>query len=205
MRKSIAQIYDAFADTYEQNRGLFDMSAVFEGFFQRFTGTVGNLLDLGCGAGEPFAAAFIRRGWTVTGVDCSARMLELAARHVPEMMRILSDMREVRFESGRFDAVTLVYALFHVPRDDHAALFGRIFQWLKPSGRLLFTYATREYTGQDTFDGYKAFLGEDLYYSHKRPEDLYADLEGIGFVIEAQDYRAIGGETFLWVTALKPA
>lgn len=69
MRKSIAQLYDACADTYEQNRGLFDMSAVFEAFFQRFTGTVGNLLDLGCGAGKPFAAAFIRRGWAERARD----------------------------------------------------------------------------------------------------------------------------------------
>jgi hypothetical protein len=68
---------------------------------------------------------------------------------------------------------------------------------------LLFTYATSEYTGQGEFDGYKEFMGQQFYYSHKTPEELYTDLERIGFRIEARDYRDIGGEVFLWVTAGK--
>jgi hypothetical protein len=46
-------------------------------------------------------------------------------------------------------------------------------------------------------------LGEELYYSHKTPQDLYKDLINAGFKIVSADYRAIGGETFLWVT-VKP-
>ncbi len=83
---------------------------------------------------------------------------------------------------------------------DHAALFERWRRWLRPGGKALFTYATKAYTGSDEFDGTKRFMGEDLYYSHKRPEALYADLERIGFAIEAKECREIGGETFLWVT-----
>jgi hypothetical protein len=48
-------------------------------------------------------------------------------------------------------------------------------------------------------------MGQRLYYSHKRPEQLRADLKRLGFVIEGWDYRNIGGEVFLWVTASKPA
>ena len=204
MRKSLAQIYDGFADTYEENRGLFDMTAVFEAFFGRLGPERGRVLDLGCGAGEPFAATFIRRGWSVTGVDFSAHMLEMAAKYVPAMEAVLSDMREVEFPPARFDAVTIIYALFHLPRDDHRALFEKIHHWLRPGGSILFTYATEAYTGRPEFDGYKSFMGQELYYSHKRPEVLREELEAVGFAIDATDYREIGGETFLWVTAHRP-
>ena len=204
MKNALADLYDGLAATYDQNRGRFDMTEVFEDFYRRLPRPPGEVLDLGCGAGEPFAAAFMDRGWLVTGVDFSPGMLRLAARHVPGMRTLYADMRTVAFAPGRFDAITLIYALFHVPRDDQTTLFADMFSWLKPEGRALFTYATEEYTGQPAFDGHKEFLGQTLYYSHKTPESLYRDLQQIGFVIEARDYREIGGETFLWVTVAKP-
>jgi len=68
-------------------------------------------------------------------------------------------------------------------------------------GKVLFTYATKEFTGSIEFDGYKEFMNQELYYSHKSPDKLYADLENTGFNIESADYRNIGNEIFLWVTA----
>ncbi|MEN8174674.1 MAG: class I SAM-dependent methyltransferase [Pseudomonadota bacterium] len=204
MRKSLARIYDEFADSYEENRGIFDMTEVFDTFYRGFSIEKGSVLDLGCGAGEPFAAGFLAQGWSVTGVDFSQRMLEMAARYVPSMDAVHADMRDVEFGRDQFDAVTIIYALFHLSRADHAPMFEKIFGWLRPGGRMLFTYATQEYTGQVEFDGYKEFLGQELYYSHKSPDRLYTDLEDVGFEIEARDYRDIGGEEFLWVTVSKP-
>ena len=201
---TLREIYDGFAETYEENRGLFDMTEVFNSFYARLEVKKGRLLDLGCGAGEPFARFFIDRGWTVTGVDFSERMLELASKYVPEMQTIHADMREVEFEPSQFEAITATYSLFHVPSNDHAALFDKFYQWLCPKGKALFTYATKQYTGSIEFDGYKAFMDRKLYYSHKSPDKLYADLERIGFNIESTDYRNIGNEIFLWVTVSKP-
>jgi cyclopropane fatty-acyl-phospholipid synthase-like methyltransferase len=201
---TIREIYDEFAEAYAKNRGLFDMAEVFDSFYARLEVKKGRLLDLGCGAGEPFAGFFVDRGWTVIGVDFSERMLELASKYVPEMQTIHADMREVEFEPGQFEAITSIYSLFHVPCNDHAALFNKCYQWLRPKGKALFTYATKEYTGSIEFDGYKGFMGRELYYSHKSPDKLYADLERIGFTVESTDYRNIGNEVFLWVTVGKP-
>lgn len=203
MKSSLQEIYDKFAATYEENRGLFDMSEIFNSFYGCLDVKKGELLDLGCGAGEPFARFFVDRGWRVTGVDFSEQMLALAAKYVPEMKTIRADMREVEFGSGNFEAITAIYSLFHIPCCDHASLFEKFYRWLCPQGKILFTYATKEYTGSDEFDGYKEFLGQKLYYSHKHPDELQADLKNIGFHIESWDYRDIGGETFLWVTAGK--
>lgn len=203
MNTSLLKIYDGFAQTYEENRGLFDMTEVFNSFYEELGSKKGRLLDLGCGAGEPFPRLLIDRGWKVTGVDFSGKMLELAAKYVPEMKTIQSDMLKVEFEPNQFDAITAIYSLFHVPSTDHLSLFEKFYKWLVPQGKALFTYATQEYTGQTEFDGYKEFMGQELYYSHKKPEELYTDLEQIGFNIESRIYREIGGETFLWVTMSK--
>lgn len=204
MKTSLQEIYDKFADTYDQSRGLFDMSEVLNSFYGRLNVKQGRLLDVGCGAGEPFARFFIDQGWAVTGIDFSAKMLALAAKYVPEMPTIRADMREVEFAGDCFEAITAVYSLFHIPSNDHAALFDKFYRWLCPQGKVLFTYATKEYTGSKEFDGYKEFLGQKLYYSHKNPDELWTVLENTGFNIESRDYREIGGETFLWVTVSKP-
>ena len=200
----LQEIYDGFAETYEENRGLFDMTEVFDSFYRCLNVEKGKLLDLGCGAGEPFARLFVDRGWTVIGVDFSKRMLELASKYVPEMQTIHADMRQVKFEPGQFDAITATYSLFHITSNDHADLLNKFYHWLCPNGKALFTYATKEYTGNVEFDGYKQFIGQDLYYSHTSPEKLYTVLKEIGFSIESTDYRDIGSEIFLWVTVHKP-
>lgn len=51
---------------------------------------------------------------------------------------------------------------------------------LKPGGRLLLTLATREYTGQDEFDGEMEFLVRRLPYSHDWPEVALGKLQAAG-------------------------
>ena len=59
MKPTLRDIYDEFAATYEANRGLFDMKSVLEPFFACLGREKGRLLDLGCGAGEPFPRFFL--------------------------------------------------------------------------------------------------------------------------------------------------
>ena len=205
MQNPLSEIYDRFAETYEANRGQFDMTAILDDFFARLRHIqAGCLLDLGCGAGEPFPRTFLDRGWSVVGVDFSARMLELAARFAPGMRTLRADVAEVDFAPGQFDAIASIYALFHVPRSRHPALFANFRRWLRPGGKILFTYATREYTGRDEFDGTKEFMGQPLFYSHTTPDALRGQLLAAGLAVEDFRMREIGGESFLWVTAAKP-
>jgi len=203
MKDELRKIYDEFAETYEKNRKIFDMSEILDSFYSKLEIEKGKLLDLGCGSGDPVARYFADRGWSIIGVDFSAKMIELASKYVPEMQTIHADINEVNLEQNQFNAVTASYSLFHIPAKKHYALFNKLYQWLRPNGKALFTYATKEYTGSKEFDGYKDFMGQKLYYSHKDPVELYTDLENIGFKIESTDYRNIGNETFLWVTIKK--
>lgn len=203
MKNDLREIYNRFALTYDSNRDLFDVSPLFDEFYTGLNLPEGSLLDLGCGAGKPFAEWFLERSWKVTGVDFSPQMLELARRHTPEMTTICADMRGVHFEKSTFDAIIAIYSLFHVPREAHLNLFQNWSHWLRPGGKVLFTYATREYTGHDEFDGYKEFMGERLFYSHDSESVLMQKLQQSGLKIESAAKREIGGETFLWVTAMK--
>lgn len=203
MKNSLQEIYNGFAKSYEKNRGFFDISEILDSFYLQLALDKGSLLDLGCGAGEPVARYFVDRYWAVTGVDFSEQMLELASQYVPEMKTHHADISGVEFDKNQFNAITATYSLFHVPADEHFKLFENIYHWLRPEGKALFTYATEDYTGSKTFDGYKSFMQQELFYSHKTPDALYADLEKIGFTIDSKEYKKIGDETFLWVTISK--
>jgi len=205
MNTSLQHIYDGFAKTYDAGRDQFDMSAVLPPFFTSLDKKTGEALDLGCGAGIPFPAYFIQHGWSVVGVDFSREMLKLAAHLVPKMEGECGDMGTVRFDPDSFDAITAIYSLFHIPREQHAELFIRFHEWLRPGGQMLFTYATKAYTGQDSFEGTKEFMGQRLFYSHLTPEQMDAALVAAGFKIESAVLREIGGESFLWVTVQKPS
>ncbi|MDH5219083.1 MAG: class I SAM-dependent methyltransferase [Gammaproteobacteria bacterium] len=201
---NLSLVYDKFAESYDDKRELFNIDHIISDFRNRLE-TPGALLDIGCGAGIPVGRSFVDNNWVVTGIDFSAKMLALANTHVPEMKTICSDMRDIQFDDGDFDAISMIYSLFHIPKEQQSDLFARLFRWLKPNGMALFTYATKEYTGSEQFNGNKEFLGQQLFYSHDTPENLFQTLEEIGFVIEARDYHCVADETFLWVTMRKPA
>ena len=130
MNNQLRKIYDAFAKTYEENRGQFDMSDVLDGFYSTLKLENGKLLDLGCGAGEPVARYFTDHNWSVVGVDFSERMIELASKYVPEMPTMHADISEVDFESNQFDAIIASYSLFHISVDKHKDILKKFHKWL---------------------------------------------------------------------------
>jgi SAM-dependent methyltransferase len=75
-------------------------------------GTPGRLLDVACGSGR-HAIEFARLGWSVTGVDYSAELLERARANVAEAGFEIAfheqDMRALDVPGGPLDAVTCLF------------------------------------------------------------------------------------------------
>jgi SAM-dependent methyltransferase len=76
--------YDSFAEAYTSHSDADIVNAYYErpailALAADVTGR--RILDAGCGSG-PIAAALRERGATVTGIDCSAKMLELARQRL---------------------------------------------------------------------------------------------------------------------------
>lgn len=70
----------------------------------------------------------------VTGVDLSRRQIELAREFVPEATFLQGDMGDVSSPDETFDAIYSLYAIFHVPREEHEALFRRVHRMLEAGG-----------------------------------------------------------------------
>jgi len=139
-----------------------------------------SVLDLGCGAGVPVARTLAHH-FAVTGVDISEEQLRRAQQHVPSATFIRGDMLTIAFPPSHFDAVVAFYSIFHTPREEHAHLFQRIHQWLKPRGYLLATlavHAEAAYTEDD-------FFGVTMYWSNYGIAEYRTLLEQAGFEVLA--------------------
>ena len=165
------------------------------------------VLDLGCGAGVPVTRWLSDKGFAVTGVDVSARQLDLARNYVPEATFIKADMTEVTFAPGSLDAVVAFHSIIHVPRTEHPALLERIHRWLRPEGAFLATMTLTDYEGRD--DDWEGW-GAPMLWSHYDGDTNVAILREAGFGIHYAEPRTGGGtgeesETWLWVLARKDA
>lgn len=118
------------------------------------------LLDLGCGGGA--SSRVLAERFTVTGVDSSCRQIEVARRHAPSATFLMADMVEQNVPLCSFDAVTVFYALSHVPREEHAALLLRIAGWLRPGGLFVASIGTGDAPGEIDPD----WLGAPMFFSH---------------------------------------
>jgi cyclopropane fatty-acyl-phospholipid synthase-like methyltransferase len=163
------------------------------------------VLDLGCGAGVPVTRWLADKGSAVTGVDVSAKQLELARTYVAEGTFIKADMTEVVFGPESFDAVVAFLSIIHVPRTEHPTLLESIHRWLEPGGALLATMTVTDYEGrEEDWEGW----GTPMVWSHYDRNANVAMLRDAGFEIRYAEPRTGGGtgdetETWLWVLASK--
>lgn len=137
MPDSIIEHYEKHSAGYDaERRKSFHERSWLERFVQPLPRD-GSILDLGCGAGEPIDRYLIDKGFNITGVDGSPRMITLARTRFPRQRWLTGDMRKVIMD-GRYDGVLVWDALFHLPGPDQIDMIRRIAGWLKPNGRLLF-------------------------------------------------------------------
>jgi SAM-dependent methyltransferase len=94
----------------------------------------GEVLDAGMGPGR-LCAALDRKGWTVTGIDGSQEMVELARRRVPHARERLlcARIEDLPFPDAGFDAVAATGVLEYV--EDRAATVQELARVLRPGGR----------------------------------------------------------------------
>jgi SAM-dependent methyltransferase len=155
------------------------------------------VLDLGCGAGLPVARWLAERH-PITGVDLSARQLELARANVPGGVFIQADMTELDFPAGSFGGVLALHSIIHVPREEHLPLLRRIHDWLRPNGRFLATWPLSAWEGTEaSWSGW----GAAMWWSHFGA-DTYEELLGqAGFAIEIAETLQTQDETWRWMLA----
>jgi ubiquinone/menaquinone biosynthesis C-methylase UbiE len=156
------------------------------------------ILDVGCGNGIPVARYFIRKGYTVVGVDISEEMLEIAKQNVPEAEFYRYDMNDLDFEDETFDAISALYSIFHVPKEKHFSILQNFYRMLKPGGILFFCVGTNE--GDDL----STFLGDiDMFWSNYAPEKTKQLVKDAGFELLFGEVLDRGDELQFWVFGQK--
>ncbi|MDY6770610.1 MAG: class I SAM-dependent methyltransferase [Candidatus Nanohaloarchaea archaeon] len=156
-----------------------------------------DVLDIGCGTGLPFDRWLDEQGCSVTGVDIVEENLEHARDNVPDAEFINADFSRLDYEDD-FDAVVSFYAVFHIPREEHADLFRRMHDWLRPGGHILLTISP------EPLDEHRAeFLGGDMVWSAWSQDKTERLLRDAGFEIEDryEEKRDDAGEHHIWVLA----
>jgi SAM-dependent methyltransferase len=159
------------------------------------------VLDLGCGSGARLARLAGR--FELVGVDISTEQIRLARTNVPAASFIHGDFSTLDFEAGSFDAVTALYSIVHVPREEHRALLNKVVLWLKPGGLFLASLAhvggpdrSYEWLGVEMFfSGFDAETGRRLVLE----ADFELLLDELVWMGEPE-----GEVAFLWVLGRKP-
>src|SRR5262245_20679252 len=139
-KRIVEQGYDQVAERYAAvaARERSDERARYTDLIVRRLLAGADVLELGCGAGGQTTMALAQR-FTVTGVDLSARSVELVRERVPGATFLHADMTALELEPASFDAVAAFFSLIHVPREEQPGLLARVARWLRPGGLFVAT------------------------------------------------------------------
>ena len=144
-------MYDRESAAWERRRnepGQRELAERAAGELASVVAPPGPVADLGCGPGA-HALALARRGYDVTGVDGSPRMVQAArapaAREQAAATFVVSDVSApLRFADASLAGVLAILVVQHLRHP--AAFIAEIRRCLRPGGHLLITAPARDST-----------------------------------------------------------
>ncbi len=169
--------YEAIADAYTTERAPASEDLRLADAFASRLPRGGRLLDAGCGGGT---AAAVRSSATVrvVGLDFARAQLQLFENRVPAASPVMGDMTHLPFRAGSFDGIVSLYAIIHVPREEHARLIREFHRVLRPSGMALLCMGEVDLPGDVA-----EYMGTEMFWSHFDAETNHRILEENGFAV----------------------
>ncbi|MGV1893418.1 class I SAM-dependent DNA methyltransferase [Agrobacterium vitis] len=117
-----------------------------------------DIIDIGCGSGEPIARYLIDNGCRVTGVDGAAALIEVAKTNFFDHLWITADMRNLP-SLGKFHGLIAWHSLFHLKPEDQRPMFATFSHLALPGAVMLFTSGTTYGEAIGTFEGKPLYHG----------------------------------------------
>ena len=139
----IPALYDAAASQYDRDRSRAFLERPYLECVVADLSPGAEVLDLGCGSGEPIARFLMAAGYRVTGVDVAPAMLALSRERLPAAAWLEHDMRTLAL-GRRFAAIIAWDSLFHLSQEDQRRMFAVFERHSAPGAALLFTSGTDE-------------------------------------------------------------
>ncbi|BES84400.1 methyltransferase [Pectobacterium araliae] len=135
-----------------------------------------DILDIGCGSGNPLGGYIINQGYNLTGIDSSSPLIELCIKRHPSHNWIIGDMRTLSLNKS-FDGIIAWDSFFHLTQDYQRKMFSVFKAHSRKGAMLMFTSGTHdgEVIGK--------FLGDDLYHASLSPEEYRNLLDSNDFTV----------------------
>ncbi|WP_375174926.1 class I SAM-dependent DNA methyltransferase [Pseudooceanicola sp.] len=191
--EDVRPLYDRNAAEFHRARVGSEMEAGWVARFADALAPGAEVLDLGCGSGEPVARLLLDHGLRVTGADFSAAMLQIAARHLPGADWIRADIRTLDLDRG-FDGIIAWHSFFHLTVAAQREALPRVLAHLRSGGVLVMTLGVEEGEISGHVEGeevYHASLSEAEY------RQILADA-GVEVVQFLHDDWSCGGANVLF-------
>lgn len=138
------QKYSEIYDVIYQDKDYEKECDFIERIFSKFGVRVSSVLDLGCGSGG-HAIPLSQKGYSVTGVDISAHMLNKAIEKTNKLKAscsfIQGDIRKIQINET-FDAVISMFAVisYQIEDQDFVSAFETAYKHLKKGGTFIFDF-----------------------------------------------------------------
>jgi len=134
-----------------------------------------SILDLGCGPGLN-AGIFSRKGLSVTGVDNSSEMINLARKNCPEGDFQLDSATDF-LPKNIYDGICLSFIIVHLETDKVVDLLQRISGYIKPEGKLYISFMSGKEPGYEK----TSFSENEIYFNYFDKDFIISSLEENGF------------------------
>lgn len=159
-----------------------------------------SVLDFGCGTGIPFDKYLAEHSCEITGIDISKKHIDQAKKNIPRAEFIKGDFSRINVQKT-FDAIISLYAIFHIPREEHKDLFKKMAEILNKNGAILVTLGT---TNEKCIEA-KDWCDAKMAWSTYDPEMYKKMLNEAGFKIVNAMFEGKPGdeEHHFWVLAKK--
>ncbi|WP_078551576.1 class I SAM-dependent methyltransferase [Bacillus alkalicellulosilyticus] len=124
-----------------------------------------NVLDLGCGFGWHCRYAREQQASLVIGVDISMKMIERARQQTsdPFITYVNIPIEEISFEEAQFDVVISSLAFHYI--QSFQDIVQKVYTFLKPGGRFVFSVEHPIFTCQNNQDWYYDEQGKRLHWA----------------------------------------
>jgi ubiquinone/menaquinone biosynthesis C-methylase UbiE len=188
----VAQIYDQIADAYTAMFWEDQTDAPETDTFLAQLPPGGHILDAGCGPGN-ISRVFVERGFRVTGIDISQRLIDIARQRVPQATFELGDVRVTAFPDATFDGAYLAYPFEHLLDRDVPRALSEMRRVLKPGGAVFI--AAKAGSGEQWLDEPMAG-GALCFFNFFDPNALEQAIVAAGFrlVLRARKTPVTPGE-----------
>lgn len=201
--QKIKDMFNQIAEKYDFNNNLisFGLHKFVKKIAVSKNNFSGKCLDLCTGTGD-IANLLYKKGCSVTGLDFSEKMLNIAKQKHPNIQFVEGDCTNLPFEDNSFDAVTISFGLRNI--EDYDKALDEIQRVLKQNGIFFhLDFGKKNFFANFVFDYFipilvKIFYGNDLPYKYLvQSKKMFFDEKELQNLFEKHNFEVLEKKSFL--------